>query len=704
MYRIDAIRLTDTSPVGPLAIGAPVTPLSEFDLIVIEGSNGSGKTSLSEPLRSWSPQAQRKWCSTTEAEPTDLDPKVDIVSSLLARDSAELLGDFQSIDSALASAIGAQRRAAEADLLEKLVPAASRGEYRLANLVQSSAVERSHDVSSALENYMAAEQAAAAKIGSLPMTLGTYNELGRAAARDAGKAWTDLTQCDTSLMQAAESALQPRAESVPGYQELYGALNAVEFGIDPVQLSEAVERLTTAESELGSAMSAARDRLTDADEGASVDELSKACTARAKAERATADSWAEQAKALDAIEKLRADARDLIERTNPPACPVCDRHFTASEIVRRLSESATNGAAESLRRTEAKHRQQASDLDMHASRLSVAAENLKAATRRVLSTIKEMRDCLRTNMRSLDHHDTWSPWVNELAAKSCAAMQAVANQIEAAETSSNAAAAGRVVSDARIAGTTLRGIRVDADRRMDDNKKSAVAAEMALGKMSLLRRVLDARERLNALEWRSNWHQVHAAHAQAPRLQRWQAAIRSLIEDRRAQAAPLYDALLKNSDIERRFTGLLRAFRPHELLSDPALRPNGVTNGTMTVTKDQRAPSKLSEGYRAAVNLAAFIAVAGHQGPAQRHKAGWILIDEPTNGLDPQNRDRLADHLGALSMLDMPKQVFVTTFEPSFANRLTDAAKRAGHRRILRITLRDWSTRPANAPDLIRVN
>lgn len=704
MYRIDAIRLTDASPVGPLAIGAPVTPLSEFDLIVIEGSNGSGKTSLSEPLRSWSLQAQRKWCSTTEAEPTDLDPKIDIVSSLLARDSAELLGDFQSIDAALASAIGAQRRTAEADLLEKLVPAANRGDYRLANLVQSSVVERSHEVSSALENYIAAEQSAAAELGSLPMTLGTYNEIGRAAARDAGKSWTDITHCDTSLMQAAESALQPRAESAPGYQELCGALNAVEIGIDPEQLSETAAELATAESKLGSAMSATRDRLMDAEEGASTEELSEACAVRAKAERATADSWAEQAKALDAIEKLRADARALIERTNPPACPVCDRHFTASEIVRRLGESATNGTAEALRRTEAKHRQQASDLDMHASGLTAAAADLKKATRRVLSTIKDMRECLRTNMRSLSHHDTWSPWVNELAERSSAAMEAVVKQLEAAEANSNAATAGRLVSDTRSAGTTLRGIRGDADRRMGDNTKSAVAAERALGRMRLLRRLLDARERLNALEWRSNWHQVHAANAQAPRLQRWQAAIRSLIEGRRAQTAPLYDALLKNSDIERRFTGLLRAFRPHELLSDPALRPNGVTNGTMTVTKDQRAPSKLSEGYRAAVNLAAFIAVAGHQGPAQRHKAGWILIDEPTNGLDPQNRDRLADHLGALSMLDMPKQVFVTTFEPSFANRLTDAAKRAGHRRILRITLRDWSTRPASAPDLIRVN
>lgn len=77
---------------------------------------------------------------------------------------------------------------------------------------------------------------------------------------------------------------------------------------------------------------------------------------------------------------------------------------------------------------------------------------------------------------------------------------------------------------------------------------------------------------------------------------------------------------------------------------------------------------KLSEGYRMLHALAAVMAVAAAQTPG--NDADFVIIDEPTRGLDPNLRQAVANLLGAYC----PKQLIVTTYDDEFANQLREAA------------------------------
>ncbi|MFM7806860.1 MAG: hypothetical protein ACKPEA_02885, partial [Planctomycetota bacterium] len=97
----------------------------------------------------------------------------------------------------------------------------------------------------------------------------------------------------------------------------------------------------------------------------------------------------------------------------------------------------------------------------------------------------------------------------------------------------------------------------------------------------------------------------------------------------------------------------------------------------------------LSEGQTVLANIAAVIAVVGKVCGSAAHRPGWIVFDEPTNGLDEASRDAVADYLGGITTQDLPGQIVVTTFDRPFADRLIAEARRNG-RRIRHIELPDF--------------
>jgi len=101
------------------------------------------------------------------------------------------------------------------------------------------------------------------------------------------------------------------------------------------------------------------------------------------------------------------------------------------------------------------------------------------------------------------------------------------------------------------------------------------------------------------------------------------------------------------------------------------------------------------------VNLAALIAVTGYVRDGQQHRAGWLLLDEPTNGLDDTNRSHVANYLGSLTCADMPRQLFVATFDKKFADQLLARAQETGRRRALKVTLPPWDGQYPNQPHCI---
>ena len=92
------------------------------------------------------------------------------------------------------------------------------------------------------------------------------------------------------------------------------------------------------------------------------------------------------------------------------------------------------------------------------------------------------------------------------------------------------------------------------------------------------------------------------------------------------------------------------------------------------------ASNTLSEGQTVLVNIAATIAVVGKVAGTAEHRPGWIVFDEPTNGLDEEGRNQVAEYLGGLSITDVPSQIVVATFDTKFAEKLITKATATGRR------------------------
>jgi hypothetical protein len=63
------------------------------------------------------------------------------------------------------------------------------------------------------------------------------------------------------------------------------------------------------------------------------------------------------------------------------------------------------------------------------------------------------------------------------------------------------------------------------------------------------------------------------------------------------------------------------------------------------------------------------MAVVGMVAGTPDHRSGWIVFDEPTNGLDSKGCAQVAQYLGALTITDVPCQVVVATFDTVFAEQ-----------------------------------
>jgi ATPase subunit of ABC transporter with duplicated ATPase domains len=93
--------------------------------------------------------------------------------------------------------------------------------------------------------------------------------------------------------------------------------------------------------------------------------------------------------------------------------------------------------------------------------------------------------------------------------------------------------------------------------------------------------------------------------------------------------------------------------------------------------------TRLSEGYRVLYALAAVMAVASV--PTPGNDADFIILDEPTQKLDPNFRQQLAQFLGAYC----PKQLIFMTYEDTFANNVKQYATAQG--KTVRDFTLDWT-------------
>ena len=78
--------------------------------------------------------------------------------------------------------------------------------------------------------------------------------------------------------------------------------------------------------------------------------------------------------------------------------------------------------------------------------------------------------------------------------------------------------------------------------------------------------------------------------------------------------------------------------------------------------------------------------VIGHD----EHKPGWIVFDEPTNGLDQEAVTILAEYIGGFTPEEFGGQIIVSTFDNEFASLVVKHST-ASARNVKQINLRRFN-------------
>ncbi|MFM7215650.1 MAG: hypothetical protein ACKO3H_12310 [Verrucomicrobiota bacterium] len=206
-----------------------------------------------------------------------------------------------------------------------------------------------------------------------------------------------------------------------------------------------------------------------------------------------------------------------------------------------------------------------------------------------------------------------------------------------------------------------------------DLNQNLAAAQNDFGDFQRLGDALATARALNRLEWSANPDEAEAERLRTEQRQTWLEVLQQMITERQCRATSARDEVVNDLGVQERFNRFIEKVGPiHPSLRQMAFRGKRLDVGGQDRTED------LSEGQRVLVNIAAAMAVVGKVAGTPDHKPGWIAFDEPTNGLDDDGRDGVADYLGGMSLADVPSQIIVATFDRLFADGLIQKALTSG--------------------------
>lgn len=713
MFRVDSLSTKPSPELGVMTVGGGSLPLSQYELIVIIGPNGSGKTSITECLHTLDGRL-----SLTRPNGETFDPMRDAATELLYANSDTLLSSFRDMSESLAKCAGAARLREEVALLQKLVPTkVNVGKYRLDLLLPAQHDAMPSDVNAALDRLDDAERHADGTVGTQHRyDLASYNEIGVAIGMLLSKPWIPVEAGDVASMQKSmersEAASRPEERMLGGLQDAVGSLDACKARCEEIARdTNAKECCNTARQEVAKAVGQARTALSYAGatiaiaHDASPDRLAHALESACSELKRRQDELDSQIAAYDALANLRHMAHEYLTTCTDEQCPVCERAMPRVTLLSQLrhGESLSNTA---LSRAREEWRSVTDAYEGAASAkatLLQATASLATADRDLVAWRGRWHHRITTLAEDLRPHTDWDESVVNAVADATRELHTIATRPEWSSPPSAESVESIVSAMQELARTCtacegkLSSLKASQNRGIDE-------ADRLFPQLTALGDVLVAQASLNALRWEPRW-QAHADHAAKVRaLDCWKRAVKSAIADRTTRLSALHEEILGDPGVNNRFARLLRA-TGHPLLANPQLRPSEVTSsatGERLAWQMRRNESPiLSEGYTVLVNLAALIAITGHAQPGQAHRAGWLLLDEPTNGLDDGNRSRVAAYLGSLTVEDMPRQMFVTTFDESFAKDLISHARSKGRRRTLEVQLPPWNGRFVAAPPCI---
>lgn len=651
--RADAIKLPATGPLGAISIDA----LEKFDLIVITGPNASGKSTLIAPLGTPNSENGTVSCIDDKNNANVPYEAKGVQQSITFIKSTELMTKFRDLNQALALAAGTTRLLHEQRLLARVRKDLSQNNQDL------------NDEPLGLNNFRNLYLTADRDCGDLLRTDAVYNQIGKRLAVRAGVSWKNLDPgAPEDVRIAAESSLRPQARSIAGFSALNPSLTALKRLPVPTAVgASGASCLDTATVELTGAINHANTLIPPKAAPNASQEIAQVAKDVAGNLLSASKSIKDVLDAKNVLRECRIRALAYLGKQDALSCPtencpVCDGKINSAELQRSLNALGADEDAEG--------QQLQKDLNAitkaHES-LTLKLTEFTSATHQARSEHKQIHDAINRNVRDLHPvigsneavvgsakvlKDSCESWIeNYNMTPSIAAIQSAQELVKLAEKEFE----------------TLQS----KDHALNANLREA---ESDFTDLQLLGVALAARHKLDNFRWDASLDQFDANRRREAQRDRWLEVLKIMASEREAGASTAKSGVVTDSGVQERFNRLLDLLKYHTGLQTlkfcgKDVQLNGVD-----------ASDTLSEGQRVLVNIAATIAVVGKVAGTAEHRPGWIVFDEPTNGLDEEGRNQVAEYLGGLSITDVPSQIVVATFDTEFAQKLITKAKATGRR------------------------
>jgi hypothetical protein len=533
------------------------------------------------------------------------------------------------------------------------------------------------------EAYLQADRLCASQV----RTEAEYNRISESLALRASVPWQPL---DLGVQEAvrltAENSLRPQAHSIAGLSALHPLLTELQLIPVPAAAGESeASRLHTATEELRRAIKHAATLIpveAVPDASREIGQFADEVVARFLCASEQINKWLA---AKDVLRECRRSGLAYIGNQTALGCPtencpVCDAHVDSVNLAGSLGMQVAGEDAEGQRlRSELDEIDRArASLESKLSAFNTANVQARQEHDRVLDAIRRIAPRLRSAIG-------WHPAVVGSADALLNASE-LWMQGHSVSPSIEAVGAARALSAlAHQQSEELRSMELDLNTNLEADHREFRALQ-ALGV------VLSIRHALDALSWEASLDQIDADRRRAVQRDRWIAVLDTMAREREARALSAARHVVDDPGVQERFRRLIERLPNHRRLNALQFRGDKVELG------QQNAGDTLSEGQNVLVNIAAAMAVVGKVAGTPDHRPGWIVFDEPTNGLDAESCAQVAQYLGGLTTADVPSQIVVATFDPVFAEQLMNCSVAQAQRRVKHVSLPEFQPGRAVTP------
>ena len=649
--RLDAIELTNASPVGPFKL----TGLATAHTVLIVGPNGAGKSSLLRPLKTRTTPGGRAKCLNANNEVVEFNA-TGVQNNIAFITSVDLLSNIDSLNDALAIAAGASRFRA----FVQVIKAASN---QLSGMISGPGSPPSW---THLKQFIEQDK----RCGTLPRTFDHYTTIGTSLATAMNVIRNPVSEdASDNERLANELTLVPVVAEFPGRRELTEILNSLES----LRVDGAASRAEQALAELGAACKKIIDDYAIELNNDDVLPLAEQVMEWLHNAIHTFEQLITARNTLKACKKL-ALQYIAASQPEPTECPICDHSIAAQSVSAKLSSQVSID----------EHNNDVPDPELDAlEMLNSALRLIKASHYKTKSFVDIAEHCWTLNNQTINKvierlgliPTNWHPDVRNVASETKHICEAWISEYThwsaAAETSA----------------LLTRDHAVSACKRLRDDENELNNGHdgrlILFNQLQSLGALIWIRRELNETPWTVDAEQ----EVKNQIFHQYVSELKSLSLEY-ADHADNAIKLVMTDGVKARFTQMLNklshAGHPYHVVN-AKFDTGTVTNGTSELS------DSLSEGQRVLVNCAARLTVASVVIGNDNHKPGWIVFDEPTNGLDSDAISILAEYLSSFSPQEFGGQIIVSTFDTNFASKLVQQSV-ASARQVKQLNLRRFNS------------